>query len=77
MEELYENFKSIECWRVTLQLVKVKELDVSGSLVLSQLPIQIKLFTYVCIRRYFYIHHNNGVCEYSHKLISSYTYLSR
>ena len=30
-----ETFRSIACWQVTLQLVKFKELDVCGSLVLS------------------------------------------
>ena len=37
MTLLCENFRSITCWKVMLQLAKVKELDVRGSLVLSNL----------------------------------------
>ena len=35
MEALCQTFRSIACWNIMLQLVKVKELDVCGSQVLS------------------------------------------
>ena len=67
MNALCENFMSIAYCIVKLQVIKVKELDVCGSLVLSNLVTYVIVIPWARVLCLMYTHRPEGLYVYTGK----------